>query len=84
VGAKRAKAPLRGYVSNARGLNKASLSGEQKPPPAPAVKAAGIPWWEAHRGGEAGESSGSLDLTAYRDEKDFLLLRRLVRKEKEK
>jgi hypothetical protein len=59
-----------------------------------AVKAAGIPWWVYQRFMKKREKHieeekllkvpVSLDLTPYRDEKDFVLLRRLVRKEKEK
>jgi hypothetical protein len=57
-----------------------------------AVKAAGVPWWAYQRFMKAHEKPieeeklirvpPSLDLTPYRDERDFGLLRRLVRKEK--
>jgi hypothetical protein len=59
-----------------------------------AVKAAGIPWWVYQRFMKQHEKHieeeklvkvpASLDLTPYRDEKDFTLLRRLVCKEKER
>jgi hypothetical protein len=59
-----------------------------------AVKAAGVPWWvyqgfmKRHEKPIEEEKllkvPASLDLTPYRDEKDFVLLRRLVRKEGEK
>ena len=59
-----------------------------------AVKAAGVPWWVYQRFMKQHEKSieeeklikvpTNLDLTPYRDQKDFALLRRLVRKEKEK
>jgi hypothetical protein len=59
-----------------------------------AVKAAGIPWWFYQRFMKRYEKPieeeklvkvpASLDLTPYRDEKDFSLLRRLVRKERGK
>jgi hypothetical protein len=59
-----------------------------------AVKAAGVPWWVYQRFMKQYEKHieeeklvkvpASLDLTPYRDQKDFALLRRLVRKEKEK
>ena len=59
-----------------------------------AVKAAGIPWWVYQRFMRRHEKHieeeklvtvpASLDLTPYRDEKDFMLLRCLVRKEREK
>ena len=57
-----------------------------------AVKAAGVPWWVYQRFMKQHEKPiedeklisvpATLDLTPYRDEKDFGLLRRLVRKEK--
>src|SRR3954453_13229271 len=57
-----------------------------------AVKAAGISWWAYQRFMKQHERAieeellvkvpSSLDLTPYREEKDFELLRRLVRKEK--
>jgi hypothetical protein len=57
-----------------------------------AVKAAGVPWWvyqafmKRHERPIPEETlirvPENLDLTPYRDEKDFGLLRRLVRKEK--
>jgi hypothetical protein len=59
-----------------------------------AVKAAGIPWWvyqgfmKRHEKPIEKEKllkvPASLDLTPYGDEKDFALLRRLVRKERDK
>jgi hypothetical protein len=59
-----------------------------------AVKAAGIPWGVYQRFMKRHEKPieeeklmkvpASLDLTPYRDEKDFALLRRLVRKERER
>jgi hypothetical protein len=59
-----------------------------------AVKAAGIPWWvyqgfmKRHEKPIEEEKllkvPASLDLTPYGDEKDFALLRRLVRKERDK
>jgi hypothetical protein len=59
-----------------------------------AVKAAGVPWWVYQRFMKAHEKAieeeklikvpSALDLTPYRDEKDFQLLQRLVRKKKEK
>jgi hypothetical protein len=59
-----------------------------------AVKAAGISWWAYQRFMKSHEKSieeeklirvpAALDLTPYRDEKDFGLLQRLVRKEKHK
>jgi hypothetical protein len=59
-----------------------------------AVKAAGVPWWvyqgfmkkhERHIEEEALiRVPPTLDLTPYRDEKDFALLERLVRKERSK
>src|SRR2546421_8255546 len=59
-----------------------------------AVKAAGVPWWVYQRFMKRYEKPIeeeklikvpiNLDLTPYRDQKDFALLRRLVRKEKEK
>jgi hypothetical protein len=57
-----------------------------------AVKAAGVSWWayqlfmKQHKKAIEEEKlvkvPSSLDLTPYRDEKDFALLRRLVRKER--
>ena len=57
-----------------------------------AVKAAGISWWGYQRFMKSHEKPieeeklikvpATLDLTPYRDEKDFGLLQRLVRKEK--
>ena len=57
-----------------------------------AVKAAGVPWWAYQRFMKQHEKAieeeklvrvpASLDLTPYRDEKDFGLLQRLVRKER--
>lgn len=59
-----------------------------------AVKAAGVPWWVYQRFMKRYEKSieeekliktpPTLDLTPYRDERDFPLLRRLVRKERAK
>jgi hypothetical protein len=59
-----------------------------------AVKAAGVPWWVYQRFMNAHEKAieeerlikvpSTLDLTPYRDEKDFQLLQRLVRKKKAK
>ena len=59
-----------------------------------AVKAAGVSWWAYQSFMKKHERQieeetlvkvpGSLDLTPYRDEKDFALLERLVRKEKAK
>jgi hypothetical protein len=56
------------------------------------VKAAGVPWWvyegfmKKHEKAIEEETlkrvPGTLDLTPYRDEKDFGLLQRLVRNEK--
>jgi hypothetical protein len=58
-----------------------------------AVKAAGISWWSYQRFMKSYEKPieeeklikvpATLDLTPYRDEKDFGLLQRLVRKEKQ-
>jgi hypothetical protein len=55
-----------------------------------AVKAAGVPWWAYQRFMKKHEKAieeeklirvpADLDLTSYRDEKEFGLLRRLVRK----
>jgi hypothetical protein len=57
-----------------------------------AVKAAGVSWWAYQRFMKQHERQieeealvkvpGTLDLTPYRDEKDFKLLERLVRKER--
>jgi hypothetical protein len=57
-----------------------------------AVKAAGVSWWAYQRFMKSYEKPieeeklakvpAALDLTPYRDEKDFALLRRLVRREK--
>jgi hypothetical protein len=57
-----------------------------------AVKAAGVPWWRYQQFMKSYEKAieeeklvkvpPTLDLTPYRDEKDFTLLQRLVRKEK--
>src|SRR3954466_14097477 len=59
-----------------------------------AVKASGISWWAYQRFMKQHERQieeetlvkvpGTLDLTPYRDEKDFKLLERLVRKERTK
>jgi hypothetical protein len=59
-----------------------------------AVKAAGVSWWAYQRFMKQHERQieeealvkvpGTLDLTPYRDEKDFKLLERLVRKERSK
>jgi hypothetical protein len=59
-----------------------------------AVKAAGVSWWAYQRFMKQHERQieeetivkvpGTLDLTPYRDEKDFGLLERLVRKERSK
>src|SRR5947209_10659928 len=59
-----------------------------------AVKAAGVPWWVYQRFMKQHEKSieeeklikvpTDLDLTPYRDQKDFGLLERLVRKERSK
>jgi hypothetical protein len=59
-----------------------------------AVKAAGVSWWAYQRFMKQHERAiedetlkqvpSSLDLTPYRDEKDFGLLRRLVQKERSK
>jgi hypothetical protein len=59
-----------------------------------AVKAAGVAWWAYQRFMKQHEKAieeeklvkvpANLDLTPYRDEKDFELLQRLVRKEKSK
>jgi len=59
-----------------------------------AVKAVGVPWWVYQRFMKRYERSieeenltripPNLDLTPYKDEKDFGLLQRLVRKESEK
>ena len=59
-----------------------------------AVKAAGVSWWAYQRFMKQHEKPiqeeklinvpPSLDLTPYRDEKDFSLLQRLVRKERSK
>ena len=57
-----------------------------------AVKAAGVPWWAYQRFMKQHERQiedlmkvpGMLDLTPYRDEKDFGLLERLIRKERSK
>src|SRR3954451_16978123 len=59
-----------------------------------AVKAAGVSWWAYQRFMKKHERAieeetivkvpATLDLTPYRDEKDFRLLERLVRKERSK
>ena len=59
-----------------------------------AVKAAGVSWWAYQRFMKSYEKSieekklikvpATLDLTPYRDEKDFALLQRLARQEKSK
>jgi hypothetical protein len=59
-----------------------------------AVKAAGVPWWVYQRFMKSYEKPieeeklirvpPSLDLTRYKDEKDFALLQNLVRKERHK
>jgi hypothetical protein len=59
-----------------------------------AVKAAGVSWWAYQRFMKQHEKPieeeklvkvpAELDLTPYRDEKDFALLRRLVQKERAK
>jgi hypothetical protein len=59
-----------------------------------AVKAAGVSWWAYQRFMKQHEKSieqeklikvpAELDLTPYRDERDFALLRRLVQRERSK